>query len=117
MMVSTKTRINASMSATLGIMLLAVAATSVAGERNTAHIETCKSEVQAQYSTALEVMVVSERRIPSGTQVRLAARMDQDTTRFVNCWVPSNINEEGGYTRGLDTVAARLEPNTAVVTY
>jgi hypothetical protein len=104
------------MSATLGVMLLAVAATSMAGERNTAHIESCKSEVLEQYGADREVMVVSERRIASGLQVRLATRMDQNTTRFVNCWVPNNSTADGRYA-GLDTVAARLEPQTAVVTY
>ena len=72
-MVSIKTCINASMSATLGVMLLAVAATSVAEERHGSYIETCKSEVQDEYG-ADKIMVVSERRIPSGTQVRLAAQ-------------------------------------------
>jgi hypothetical protein len=117
MMISTKTCINASMSIALGLMLLAVAATSMAGERNTVHIETCKSEVRTQYGVDTDVAVVSERRIPSGTQVRLAARMDQDTTRFVNCWVPSNTNDDGSYSRGLDTLAARLQPDTTVVSY
>ena len=117
MMVSTKTCINASMSATLGVLLLAVAATSVAGERRTAHIETCKSEVLQQYGADKDAMVLSQRRVPSGMQVKLAARMDQDTTRFVNCWVPNNANADGSPGYGLDTLATRLEIETAVVDY
>lgn len=116
-MVSTKTCINASMSVTLGIMLLAVAATSRAGEASESYVDTCKAEVRQAYGADNEVMVVSERRIPSGTQVRLAARMDQDTTRFVNCWVPSNTAEDGSFTRGVDSLAARLEPDTPLVPY
>lgn len=116
-MVSTKTCINASMSATLGVMLLAVAASSMAGESNTSHIESCKTEVRQEFGADKDVMVVSERRIPSGTQVRLATRLDRNTTRFVNCWVPSKTNEDGSYTRGLNVLAARLEPDTAIVSY
>lgn len=112
-MVSTKTRINASVSATLGLVLLAVAATTTAGENNTAHIDTCKSEVRDQYSTE-SIMIVSERRIPSGTQVRLAAHIDQDTTRILNCWVPSNTNDDGSYSQGVDTLAARLVPVSTI---
>ena len=114
-MVSTKTCINASMSATLGVMLLAVAATSRAGEANESYVDTCMAEVRQEFGADKDVMVVSERRIPSGTQVRLAARMDRDTTRLVNCWVPSNTGEDGSFTRGVDRLAARLEPDPALV--
>lgn len=117
MMVSTKTCINASMSATLGVMLLAVAATSRAGEASTGYIDTCKAEVQQLHGADTDVVVVNQRHIPSGTQVRLAARVDRDTTRFVNCWVPSNTSEDGSFTRGVDTLAARLQPDTVVVSY
>ncbi len=98
-------------------MLLAVAATSMAAETSMSHIESCKNEVRQEYGTDKDVTVVSERRVPSGTQVRLAARLDRDTTRFVNCWVPSNTDEDGSYARGLDALAARLEPDSAVVSY
>jgi len=116
-MVSTKTYINASLSVTLGMMLLAVAAGTLAAESAPGHIESCKSEVRRQYGMDTDVVVVNERHNASGTQVKLAARLDRDNTTFVNCWVPGNEEGISGYERGMDTFATRLEPATTILPY
>jgi len=116
-MVSTRTSINASLSVTLGMMLLAVAAGALAAGNAPGHIESCKSEVRQQFGMDTEVMLVSERRNASGTLVKLAARLDQDNTTFVNCWVPGNEEGINGYGRGADAFATRLEPATNLLPY
>jgi len=95
-------------------MLLAVAASALAADGAPGYVESCKSEVRQHYGMDTVVVVVSERRNSSGTQVKLAARMDRDNTAFVNCWVPSLEDGAGGYDRGLDTFATTLEPATSL---
>jgi len=116
-MVSTRTYINTLMSVVLGLALLAVVAVAKAAESTPGHIQSCKTEVQQRYGADTDVMVVSQRRIPSGLQVKLAARLDRDNTRFVNCWVPSLENGDGSYAQGLDTFATRLAPATSLPPY
>ena len=108
-MVTTKTRINASLSVSLGVLLLVVSATAMSAGRNASYVEACKSEVRQHYGKNMEVMVVSKRRIPSGAQVKLAARLDRDNIEFINCWVPSNEAGYSGYGRDSNTFATRLE--------
>jgi hypothetical protein len=105
------------MSVVLGLALLAVVAVAQAAENSPGHIQSCKTEVQKRFGIDTDVMVVNQRRIPSGIQVKLAARLDRDNTRFVNCWVPSLENDDGSYARGVDTFAARLAPATTLPPY
>ena len=109
-MVSNKTRIHVLQSVSLGVLFLVVSATAMAAEGNASYMETCKSEVRQHYGANMEVMVVSKRRIPSGMQVKLAARLDRDNIEFLNCWVPSNEAGDVGYGRDSNTFATRLEP-------
>jgi hypothetical protein len=108
-MIFNKTQINISLS--LGLLLLAAgAASAMASSSNADYIEACKSELRQQYGNQMDITLINKRRVYSGVQVQLAARVDQDNTEFVTCWVPNDETDEGSYSGGYNTAAVKLAP-------
>jgi hypothetical protein len=108
-MISNKTQINISLS--LGLLLLAAgAASAMASDSNADYIEACKSELRQQYGNQMDITLIKKRRIYSGVQVQLAARIDENNSEFVTCWVPNDETDDGRYSGGYNTAAVTLAP-------
>lgn len=60
-------------------------------------LELCKAEIQGLYGDKTELSLVDVRRDMSGSSMRIAARLDEDNSRFVSCWVPRQESGSAGY--------------------
>ena len=108
-MIYSKWQINAYL--TVAVMILGMGAVSaLAADRNTEYMDTCRSELNQHYGQEMDISVVSKRRNPAGIEIKLAARLDENSVEFLNCWVPNNYEAHGGFDQRADTVAITVEP-------
>lgn len=92
----------------ISIFALGASAGHAAGS-NTRYLEACEAELQQHFGETRHVAVVNKRRTVEGTRVTLSARMDDDNTQFVHCWVP-NGGTAADFHSGSNAVAATIEP-------
>lgn len=90
------------------------AVAALASEQNADYMEACRSELNQHYGQEMDVSVVSKRRIPSGMNVKLAARLDQDNVEFLNCWVPKDNAVAGEFDQSSGAFAVTIEPVTVI---
>ena len=64
-----------------------------ADEQRESELSACQSELQAHYGADTPLSLVDKRRNVYGTQLRMAARMDADNTRFATCWIPRDSGQ------------------------
>jgi hypothetical protein len=96
---------------TLGIVVMGVGSVSaMASERNSAYLAACQSGVNQHFGRDMDVRLVNKRRVPAGIQVKIAAKHDEDTTEFLNCWIPNDDVAESGIHQGANAVAVTVKP-------
>ena len=73
-------------------------------------LELCKAEIHDMYGEHTELALIDTRHGMAGIRMRVAARLDDDNSNFVTCWIPKLDGGTGNNSNGTQLVSASVEP-------
>ncbi len=73
-------------------------------------LELCKAEIHGMYGEHTELALIDTRHGMNGISIRVAARLDDDNSNFVTCWIPRSDSGTGYNSDSTQLVSASVEP-------